>query len=87
VPAQAKRLPDRHGAANTEAPRLVGGRGDDATGAAADDDRLAAQLRPAADLDAGVEGVHVDVQDRAARVVAVPAADRTGYIGAASHDG
>ena len=64
------RLRARHRAAHAELARLVTRGTDDAarTGAA-DDDRLAGELRPSTDLDRCEERVHVDVQDRAAGIV------------------
>ena len=59
----------RHGRMHPERPRLVG-RGEDhaAAGGRAHDHRLPGQFGPVTDLDAGVEGVHVHVQDVAAGV-------------------
>ena len=55
----------RHGAVDAARAGLVGGGADDAAAAqTADDDRPAAQLGPVPLLDRGVEGVHIDVQDR-----------------------
>ena len=60
----------RHGAAHPEPARLVAGRAHHAARPdAADHDRLAAQLGPGPDRHRGEERIHVDVQDRAARVV------------------
>ena len=60
---------DRHGAMDAKGAGLIRRRRDDATAlhAAADDDRLAPQLRPVALLDGRVEGVHVGMQDRQRR--------------------
>ena len=56
----------RHGGADAEAPRLVGGGGDDrARPAAGDDHRQAPQLRAALQLDRRVERVEVEVGDAA----------------------
>ena len=85
VRAAAQGLGHRHGAADAVAAGLVGRRRHHAAVAAADHDRPAAQLRAALDLDAGVEGVHVDVQHRAAGVVAVPGPGRAGQVGATTH--
>ena len=59
-----------HRRADAEAPRLVARGRDDAAAAriAADDDRLAPQLRPVELLDGGEEGVEVEVRDHAWRV-------------------
>ena len=59
--------PQRHRRVDAERARLVARRADDAAlvrPAAADDDRLAAQLRPVALLDRREERVEVDVEDR-----------------------
>ncbi len=62
--AQLHRPCHRHRRPDAVCARLVGGGGDDtATGGASDDDGLAAQLGVVEQLDAGEEGVHVDVQD------------------------
>jgi hypothetical protein len=60
----------RHGAVHPVHSRLVGrGQHHPPRAAAAHDDRLPAQLGVREQRDAGVEGVHVDVQDRAAGVI------------------
>ena len=85
--AQPQGASHRHRAAHAVPARLVRGRGDNAARSAADDDRLAAQVGIVADLDAGEERVHVDVQDRAAGVVAVGASRCAWDVGAAAHVG
>ena len=62
--------PQGHRRADAEDPRLVGRGADDAAivgPAAADDDRLAAQLGPVALLDGREERVEIDVEDRPER--------------------
>ena len=55
----------RHGRVDTEAPGLIGARGDHAASAgAAHDDRLAGQFGVVEQLHGREERVHVDVQDR-----------------------
>ncbi|MNN15116.1 hypothetical protein D3C81_1282120 [compost metagenome] len=54
-----ERLIHGHGRADAVQPRHIAGGRDHATLAAADDDRLVAQLGPVALLDRGVEGVAV----------------------------
>src|SRR5699024_5290106 len=61
--------PHGHRRGHPEGPGLVGGGEDDAAAAAADDDRGADELRPREERGRGEEGVHVDVEDRAPRVV------------------
>jgi len=75
VGAQAARPRGRHGRADAEAARLVGRGGDHRTRArSGDDDRLAAQLGAAQELDAGVERVDVQVgNDRAGHSEECPA--------------
>ncbi len=66
--AQPPRPRGRHGRADAEPPRLVGGRGHDrARSGAGDDHRPAPELGPAAQLDRDVERVHVEVRDAAVR--------------------
>ena len=67
VRAQPHRARHRDGRLHAELPRLVARRRDDAAtfGAAADGDRLAAQLGAVALFDGRVERVHVDVKDPA----------------------
>jgi hypothetical protein len=61
-------LAHRHRRVHAEPAHLVAGRGNDATPArAADDHRLAGQLRIVELLDSREERVHVHVQDRAVR--------------------
>ena len=61
--AELQRLEHRHGRADAvDAGDVAGGR-DDAAVAAADDDRLVAQAGVVALLDAGIEGVAVDMGD------------------------
>ena len=68
--AQSLRLPTRHRAAHAVATRLIACRADHpARPGAAHHHRLAPQLRVAAHLHRGEERVHVDVQDRAPRIV------------------
>src|SRR5579859_5716117 len=68
--AQPTRPHDRHGRADPErASRVRRGQDHAAAAGRAHDDRLARELGPVPDLDAGVEGVHVHVQDVTARVV------------------
>src|SRR4051812_12247810 len=63
---EAKRLHRGHGGADAELPRLVAGGGYDAALArAADGNRPPAQRRIVALLDAGIEGVEVDMADLA----------------------
>ena len=87
--AQPPSPPHRHRAVHAVLPRLVGRGEHHRPGAqAADDDGLPAQLRAASQLDAGEEGVHVDVQDRAARVVTRPLARGDDPLQlSAAHDG
>ena len=55
---------------HAEAAHLIARGGDNAAPAGpADDHRLARKLRPVVLLDRRIERVHVDVQDRAVRVV------------------
>ena len=62
--AQPPRADGRHRRVHAEAPRLVAGGGHHGPRpAAGDDDRLAAQLGPALQLDARVERVAVEVRD------------------------
>ena len=71
--AQPQRAGRRHRRVHAVPPGLVGGRGDHpAVARAADDHRRARELRALAHLDAGEEGVHVDVQDGAPRRPAAP---------------
>lgn len=70
----------RHRRVHTERAGLVGGREHDRPLLAADDDRPSAQLWPASQLDRGEEGIHVDVQDRAAVLLGAPVAP--GAVGA-----
>ena len=68
--AQPPRPADRHGRPHPERARLVAGRQHHAAAAdGAHDHRFPGQLRPVPHLDAGVERVHVHVQDAAAGVV------------------
>ena len=72
VRAEPARGPQRHRGVDAELARLVARGADDAPlvrTAAADDDRLAAQLRAVALLDRGEERVEVDVQDRPGRAL------------------
>ena len=63
--AAPERLAHRHCGMHAETAHLVAGGGDDAAPAgAADDHRLARELRAVVLLDGRVERVHVDVQDR-----------------------
>ena len=62
--------PDRHRRPHPERAGLVRrGKHHAAAAGSAHDDRLAGELRPVPDLHAGVEGIHVDVQDVASRVI------------------
>ena len=68
--AEFHRLAARHRAVHAEGARLVArGRDDAAALGVADRHRAAAQRGVVALLDRGVEGVHVDVDDAARRVV------------------
>src|SRR5690606_28160316 len=68
--AEPPRPAHRHGRVDAERPGLIGGAEHHAApGGRADDHRAAVQLGPFEQLDAGEEGVHVDVEDRAAGVV------------------
>ena len=76
VGAAAVRDRQRQRRVDAEAAGLVGGGHDDAAGpvlaAGRDDHGLAAQLRPAQQLDRDVEGVHVDVGDHLRSAEASP---------------
>jgi hypothetical protein len=62
--AEPSRRGHRLGTVDAELPRLVGGGADNAMPRdAADNHRLAAQLRPVALLDGRIEGVHANVEN------------------------
>jgi hypothetical protein len=61
--AELRRLEHGHGGADAREARDIAGGGDDAPLAAADDEGLGGKLRPVAFLDAGVEGVALDMGD------------------------
>ena len=73
VGSDAPRARHRHRRVHAHGARLVGRREDDAALATADDDRLAAELGTGDELDGCVEGIHVDVEDRAAGVIGAQA--------------
>ena len=58
-----ERLEHRHGRADAGEPGDIAAGGDDAARAAADDDRAVEKLRPVALLDAGIEGVAVEMSE------------------------
>src|SRR5690606_19019108 len=79
VGAAAARHGGGHGGVDAVFPGLVGGRGDDASGAEPGDDHgSAAQGGVAGDLDGREEGVHVHVHDRQLLVGEVGTDEGTG---------
>ena len=66
-----ERLEHRHRTAHAARPRDIAAGGDDTAPAATDDHRLRQQFGPVALLDAGVEGVAIDMRDRQAEQLGV----------------
>ncbi len=84
--APAPRLRHRHRRVHAEAPSLVRRGQHDTAVAATDDHGCPDELRVRAQLDGCEERIHVDVQDRAAFVVAGKVGWRPAQLLAAAHD-